>query len=99
MGYKRMPSMDAQCFISSSKSHVNFMTANAYDKDLSWDTFMLNIGKLLKVCPKISYRVVECAGDYYYEELDMQEALKMSIIEITDPELKVKTHQDIANYV
>ena len=98
MGYKRMPSMDAQCFISSSKSHVNFMSVSAYDKDLSWDIFMHNIEKVLATMPKISYKVVECAGDYYYEALDMHEALKMAIQEIKDPEMKLKTHQDIANY-
>ena len=99
MGYERMKSMDAQCFVSSSKSHLNFMSVNAYDKDLTIETFLYNIDRLIKVCPKISYKVVECGGDYYYQALPMKEALKMALVEIKDPDRLLYTHEDISNYV
>ena len=71
-GLKRMSSMDAQCFVSSSKSHVNFISVCAYDRSLNWDILMFNIDRLIKYQQKMSYKVVECGGDYYYKALPME---------------------------
>ena len=66
MGYKRMASMDAMCFISSSKAHVNYMCVTCYDQPLSRETILHNFNKMLKLLPKFQYVVEECCGDYYY---------------------------------
>ena len=66
IGANRIPSMDAMTFLSSAKSHVNFMNAVFYDDEIDMATVKFNMYKLAAFMPKYSYKMVECCGEYYY---------------------------------
>ena len=65
-GVMAIPAMDQACFVSSSKSHVNFMNCMAYDRSMDPSIVLFNMEKAIKYLPKFHYKVVEILGDYYY---------------------------------
>ena len=69
IGAVRIPSMDAMTFLSSAKSHVNYMNATFYDAEINLATAKLNLYKVAKFMPKCSYKMVECCGEYYYKQM------------------------------
>lgn len=52
MGFHVVPSMDAATFLSSAKSHVNFINVVHYGRPISDDVIHFNISKLMKFMPK-----------------------------------------------
>jgi hypothetical protein len=67
-GLKTMPAMDQACFISTSKSHINYMNfclidGNFRSEDLKRIYAEVYLGKF----EKLRYNVVYKFGDIYYE--------------------------------
>lgn len=82
-----MPPMDHQCFISSPGVHVNYMNITMYD---NWNEKILMDAwdDVFTFIPKFRYKVKEIAGDYYYEEMPIEE-MKQKLFVHPENESKV----------
>ena len=58
--------MDAATFLSTSLSNVNSLNVSFYDEPPDYETVLYRSKVLADICPKLTYRIVEFAGDYYY---------------------------------
>ena len=74
-----MPAMDQQTFLSNSSSNVNFMSCSMYSKS-NTDVIINRWKKFYKMHPKFRYKIKVVAGDYFYEEMSIEETIKKSII-------------------
>ena len=70
-GLKVMKPMDQACFISSSKSNINFVSVSFFDGnfDEKWFEEVFKKGMIARF-EKLSYRVVMKFGDLYYEDIN-----------------------------
>lgn len=104
IGAVRIPSMDAMTFLSSAKSHVNFMNVVYYDGIVDEATVRFNTNKLAAFMPKFSYKMVECCGEYYYKQMhpDKKTAIDLAFSQATtfneDPKTMLKTPEDVDLY-
>lgn len=69
----RMPPMDHQCFLSNSKAHCNYANSGLYNRGDIKPAVYRNFSKVYKLLPKMRYKVKEICGDYYYEEMSLDE--------------------------
>ena len=74
-----MPAMDQQTFVSNSNSIVNFMSCSMYSKS-NTDVIVNRWKKFYKMHAKFRYKIKVVAGDYFYEEMSIEETIKKSII-------------------
>lgn len=66
--------------ISNDKANVNYMNSSLYSKDAIgafWDKFEM----MFKKMPKYRYKIKQIAGDFYYEEMSLEEAKAKILIE------------------
>lgn len=104
MGYAVIPGMDAATFVSSSKQNANVMNVSFYDDPPDAVVVEHNLRKLMKSCPKFTYKIVEFAGEYYYQKLHSdldvatKMALEMAMTNNKDPKTYLQTDEDIDNY-
>ena len=89
-----MPAMDQQTFVSNSNSIVNFMSCSMYSKP-NTDVILNRWKKFYKMHPKFRYKIKVVAGDYFYEEMSIEETIKKSII---TPGNILKSQADIDAY-
>ena len=66
--------------IGNSKSIVNFMNCTGYDIECDPEIVKRKLDAAFKVMPKFKYKLVEFAGDYYYQEMDAEEALAKGLV-------------------
>ena len=74
-GLKRMKILDAMTFVSNDTACVNVMSVSEYVYKMDLSELVTHISKMIRILPKMRYKVVECAGDYYYEEMPIEEVL------------------------
>lgn len=67
MGYNIIPGMDAATFVSTSKHNANIMNVSYYDSPPDAAVVEYNIRILMKTIPKMTYKIVEFGGEYYYQ--------------------------------
>ena len=72
-----MEPMDAGTFVSTHKANVNYMSVTGFDghsmtKEKSRSCYL----GCLQRNPKFCYRVVSLFGDYYYEQMSIEETLE-----------------------
>jgi hypothetical protein len=65
--------------ISNSKANVNYMNSSLYNKD-AVDAFWSSFEKVFTKMPKFRYKIKEIAGDFYYEEMSLEEAKSKILI-------------------
>ena len=58
--------MDAATFLSTSLNNVNSLNVSYYDHPPDIPTVKYRMSVLVKTIPKLTYKIVEYAGDYYY---------------------------------
>ena len=75
----RIGAMDHQCFLSSTKAHVNYMNFALQDKPCE-EAALKNFEKLFEKMPKLTYKVKEICGDYYYEKMTYEETMAKAFI-------------------
>ena len=84
-GLSAIPAMDQGCFLSSSKANVNFGNCTMFERHITREELQYCCRRIAKDQPKCRYRIECVYGDYYYKEMDLQEALDKAIIINTDP--------------
>ena len=75
----KMGPMDHQCYLSSTKAHVNYMNVSQQDVECG-DGALKNFTKLFKKMPKLRYKVKEICGDYYYEMMSVEETMQKAFL-------------------
>ena len=88
LGYAVIPSMDYTCFLGGSKSVVNFMNCTYYDTGCNPDVVKSKIKWAAQFHPKLRYKIVEVAGDFYYTEMSVDEMMQKAIIVNEEGQLK-----------
>lgn len=79
----KMPPMDQQCFLSSTKAHVNYMNVSVQDKPTKEAAFT-KWSTCIDKYPKMAYKVKEICGDYYYEKMSKEETIKKAFVYAKD---------------
>ena len=74
-----MPPMDNQCFCGSKGVFVNYMNCNMYDSE-NMDILVDRFKEVMTFIPKLRYKIKEIAGDYYYEEMSIEETISKIFI-------------------
>ena len=94
----KMGAMDHMCYLSSTKAHVNYMNVSLQDKD-SRDAGLQNFRRLCTKMPKLRYKIKVICGDYYYEEMSVEETMQKAVIRVQSPEAMLKNKNDIDMFV
>ena len=55
--------------------------------------------KVVKHMPKLTYKIVEIAGDYYYKAMSIEETFKKAMMVNMDPKTILKDKKDIDRYI
>ena len=79
-GLHPIPIMDYTCFLGGSKSIVNIMNCTWYDCMADPELVKDKVLKAVKTKPKLRYKIVEVAGDFYYQEMSEAEMMQKAII-------------------
>lgn len=66
LGLQTVPVMDYTCFLGSDKSIVNFMNCTWYATTCDPELVKDKLLKAARLYPKMRYKIVEVAGDFYY---------------------------------
>ena len=70
-----MPPMDQGCFVSNSKSHVNYMSITGFGEavldEKDCDALYRHT---IAAFPKLTYKVETLGGDLYYSKMSEAEA-------------------------
>jgi len=92
-----MPAMDHQILLSNAQSLVNICSYYIYDRD---DKEILNdaFHKAIKINPKMRYKMKEIMGDYYYEEMSVEETIQKVFIHPEDDSKLLKNRNDLDRY-
>ena len=80
MGYIPMPAMDQGTLIGGSRQVVNYMNCTCYGYGCDPEIVRARFKEGFRVMPKFRYKVVEVAGDYYYEMMSIEETFKKGFI-------------------
>lgn len=75
------------------------MNCMCYETKFNPEITKLNIMKAVKNMPKLTYKIVEIAGDYYYQKMSIEETFSKAMITQTDEKLKLKSKEDIDRYI
>ena len=93
-----MPAMDQMTFLSSPKSNVHYMNNTHFDKaGVGLDD--LRAEELIRMHPKMRYKIKCIMGDYYYEEMSVEETIRKCVLRPKSEEHKLKNQDDIDQYV
>ena len=68
-----MPSMDLQTFYSNPEVYLNYMSCTQYDQ-YDEEVLPIKFRPIFELMPKFRYKIKSIAGEYYYEEISMEEA-------------------------
>lgn len=80
--------------MGNEKSLVNYMNCAEYDKyEGAAEVIEQRFREAFVVMPKLRYKLREVAGDYYYEMMSVEEALKKAFI--VNKEKTLKNEKDI----
>ena len=90
----KMDPMDASCFLDSKESHVNYVNCSLQDIECAEAAFY-KFQKVMEKQPKLKYKIKEIAGDYYYEEMSHEEAVKKAFLRPSSPDKVLKNQHDI----
>ena len=58
-----------------------------------------NFGKLFDIIPKLTYKVKEIGGDYYYEKMSREETMAKAFINCASKDKELRSQKDIDAYV
>ena len=86
--------MDQATFIGGSKSVVNFMNCTGYDIECDPKIVKDKFIAAFDIIPKFRYKIVEFAGDYYYEMMSVEETMRKGFIVGDNDNLKNKDDID-----
>ena len=70
----RMPPMDQQTFLSRNQAVSNYINCSLQDKKCV-EAAQKNFIRALKMKPKMRYKIKVICGDYYYEEMTVEETI------------------------
>lgn len=87
-GLTTVPVMDYTCFIGGDKSIVNFMNCTWYATTCDPELVKDKLLKAARLYPKMRYKIVEVAGDFYYEEMSEDELISKGLIYNKEGQLK-----------
>ena len=73
-GRVRVSAMDHQCFLATEEAQVNYMNCSMQDEECV-SAAMKCFTKVVKMHPKMRYKVVRVAGDLYYEMMSIEETI------------------------
>lgn len=93
-----MPAMDTITYVSNPNQLVNYMNCSTYDSpdpDLVQNAFRKSIEQM----PKFRYKVKEIMGDYYYEEMSIEETCKKALLRPESPDKILKSQAEIDEYI
>lgn len=94
----KMSPMDHQCFLSNTKAHVNYYNCSLQDfpcKASAHSAFT----DAAKRYPKMRYKIKEIFGDYYYEEMSIEETVRKGIQTVESDDKLLHCQKDICNFV
>mmetsp|Transcript_1953 Transcript_1953/g.3388 ORF Transcript_1953/g.3388 Transcript_1953/m.3388 type:complete len:359 (-) Transcript_1953:686-1762(-) len=94
-----MPAMDQASFISTSKSHVNFMSVTGIEGEFSFDFVKHKVLENSRRFPKFRYKIVNKFGDLYYEEMEINDALDKAVFFETDKSKGFKSQHEVDMYI
>lgn len=66
MGYIPIPAMDQGTMIGGSGLMCNYINCTCYDVECDMEIVKARFREGMKIMPKLRYKIVEFAGDYYY---------------------------------
>ena len=99
-GLIMMPAMDQACFISTSRSHANFVSVTFFEGNFDEEWLAKKFKDwYIETFEKYSYRVVMKYGDIYYKKMTKQEAFEKGVHIIKDPKLICRNRRDIEMWV
>lgn len=58
-----------------------------------------NFGKLFEIIPKLTYKVKEIGGDYYYEKMSREETMEKAFIRPASEDKMLRSQKDIDAYI
>ena len=91
-----MAPMDQATMIGTNKVIVNYMNCTGYDIECDPEIVKRKFEAAFKVMPKFRYKLVEFAGDYYYQEMSVQEAISKGFV--VGDQNNLKSQQDIDRF-
>jgi len=94
-----MPAMDLQTFMSDKYSNVNYINCQQYDSIDGSEIIELRLKEAMKKYPKFRYNIKKIMGDYYYEEMTYEEAVKKIFVKLDSGKDLLKNQADIDAYV
>ena len=74
------------------------MNCSTYDSP-DPDTIHLNFKKSIELMPKFRYKIKEIMGDYYYEEMSIEETCRKALIRPESPDKILKSQAEIDEYI
>jgi len=99
MGWIYMPPMDQACFVSTSKSHVNYMSFTGFGGGVLGEEDCLKLYRdTLRMHPKLTYKVETLGGDMYYGKMSEEEAMEKAYVYLKGDKA-VRTQHDIDCFV
>jgi hypothetical protein len=95
-----LPVMDYVTLISNNKANVQYMNQSQFTEAIEddWSNMYTERMKLPQYA-KFNYRIKQIMGDYYYEEMTMEEAKKMMFIKPESDDKVLRNQQDIDDYI
>ena len=94
-----VPSMDSVCFISNDRNIVNLAGFGMYDDERIEIVKNQQIKKLVSKHPKMRYKLKVIMGDYYYEEMSLEETIEKAFIGPASEDLKLKSQDDADDWI
>mmetsp|Transcript_37881 Transcript_37881/g.57958 ORF Transcript_37881/g.57958 Transcript_37881/m.57958 type:complete len:182 (-) Transcript_37881:1124-1669(-) len=88
-----MPAMDQMTFLSNPQANVHYMNNTHFDQP-GVGVEDLRLEELCRMHPKMRYKIKQIMGDYYYEEMSVEEAMEKAILK-PDPEKLLRNQDDI----
>lgn len=73
------------------------MNCTCYDVECDYKIVQARLMDAVRILPKLQYKLVECAGDYYYEKMSVEETFRKAFI--VGDENNIKCKDDIDNFV
>jgi hypothetical protein len=58
-----------------------------------------NFSKLFDIMPKLTYKIKEIGGDYYYEQMSREETMAKAFIRPSGPDKILRSQKDIDAYI
>jgi len=98
-GVKTLSVMDQTCFISDSKSLVNAMNCHCFERKFDIETSMPLLEKCMSYQERWRYKLVEIAGDYYFDVMSTEETVKKAVVVMDDEKTRLKNMDEINAFI